>query len=226
MARKTINPLLDLAWAALPEEVAVARVAHQVIEKGYEWCRGEKGLIRNLVRKSRPPRGQIKKRTEAVVLEMARLDEVLRTRGRNQPIDWSKWQPESVSRRRQHVFNRIRGKVERNSELTCHSLSKVDGSLICLVEVHYWNAENYVLIMRPRPAIGPRQQIRVMLGEVTCHSGSGEQHATRAIVRRFAPVQIQAALLNGRIVLLDWDRLETQIEQADGTIKSVPWETR
>jgi hypothetical protein len=215
MAKKTLNPLLDLAWAFLPEPVVVARVAHQILEEGWEWVRGEKMEVRAIVRKSRPPRGLGKKRLEAVVAEMKRQDAIRDTRLRP-PIDWAAWRPDRQSGRRQTVAERILGIT--NGSMTCHSLSGVNGSKVMLIENHGWNRENEVVILRPKPKIGPRQEIRIKIG-----SRRDYKHATEALLCYFAPKRVRAAMLAQHVVWLDFDLLETQIEQKDGSSKSYPW---
>ncbi len=218
MAEKNLNPLLDLAWAFLPEPVAVARVAHQILEEGWTWTRGEKGEVRALVSKSRPPRGFAKKRLDAVVAEMARQDKIRDTRLQS-PIDWSAWRPGPESVRRQTVAERLLG--DTSGSMTCLSLSGANGSRVLLVENHGWGRENEIVIFRPRPKIGPCQQIRIPVGHHRDY-----RHATAALLGQFAPVPVRAAMLSQRAVRLNFDRLATEIEQKDGSSKSYPWTTR
>lgn len=210
MARRAINPLLDLAWACMSEQAIVAKVAAQCRARHLSWRRGEIGDIRAIVKESRPPRGVGKKRTEAVAEEIDRQNNTARERMRNRPIDWGAWKPDAIEYRRQRV-----GERRIRSTGRVQSLSKVNGSLIFLVEGPYSWHDNRVVILRPRPVCGPQHRIVI---SVKC----GHTHASEAILSTFWHTKVRSAFMQQRKVTLDWDRLETVIESSQGT-ERIPW---
>jgi len=209
-----LHPLLELANAFITEDALVAKTANSILCKNLKWRRGEIGEIREIVKDTHPLRGEGRARLERVRREMSRQEDIRRPRASNKPIDWSLRQEHSKSFRIIECFKRFGRINDFGWNMTPVDFRNVRGSSIFLLRSLY-RAEHALVIARPYPTCGPRQYITVCI--------SRGHNIVGALMENFEPNLVKDALIHGRSIKFDFDRMVTLIELADGTTVEASW---
>lgn len=195
-----------LAWSALPEKAIVARVSNEIARKGWEWERGRIGDIKEMIAETLPPRGMKAARIKAVRAELEHQTRILYKRRRNKPYKFV----------RPHKNSRISfvSEARQTGLSTCSDINHVDGRTI-FYGATTWSIMR-VVIFGPKPAIGPRQEIRIR-----AERGS---NIANALHNTYGALYVKDALAHSRRVILDFVRLETRIEERNGEYRRITWD--
>lgn len=213
MSRQGNHPLVELAWMFYPEDTIVRLTASRIVTKGWSWARGKKTDIRKMVRETRPPRGGFIRRTEAVVKEMGRQERIRRMRQANQPINWAKHRPSNRHDRMGAIYTSLAGgKYGWGNPV--RDLRHAGKNVVILVRDSSFRAR--LVIVRPKPHTGPREVIEILLDEASVV-------VTEGLFRSFGRRQVAHAHAHGRRVVLDFEALETRVEQENGEYLTFPW---
>ena len=213
MSSQKKSPLIELAWMFWPEDTIVRRTASKIVAKGWSWSRGKKTNIRNMVRATRPPRGGFVRRTEAVVKEMGRQSRIRDQRSSNRPIDWSKHRPADRAVRREAVYASLTGShISWGNPV--RDLRRAGSNVAFIVRDSSWRT--FLVLVRPKPYTGPREVIRIVVHE-------SSTMVTEGLFRSYGRRHVAYAHAHGRQVVLDFEKLETRVEQENGEYLTFPW---
>lgn len=199
------SPLTRLAWASLPERAIVARVSNELLRRGVDGSRGEKGKVKDAVRETYPPRGFLGTRYEAVMRELGRQKPILYKRRQYTPFTWSRPSP---PRRRQLVAEALLGRTVGG----CYDVRVITGHAIYVVDIYRNYSHDTYMVVKHRSS-RLLNLIKVARSVRTLAEGVVSLHGN----------EISRVLQSGGFYTIDVCRMVTTIHPLDGPSFDLHW---
>jgi hypothetical protein len=201
------SPLTDLAWASLPERAIISRVANELLRRGIDGGRGEKGDVKDAVRASCPPRGLLTSRYQGVLAALA-VQKGVRNKRRWDAAPYV-WERPTLEMRRLLV---ARARLEDDNISACYDIRVARGHTVYVVA---WN-RHYSL----RTYLVVRHYVSNSTTAVDV--GKGLLTFAQAVAAIHAK-EISRAVMAGGFYTIDICRMVTTIHPLDGPSFDLHW---